>query len=526
MEIKEQRNANPTCVWLIGGSDSSGGAGLQADIAVLQDLSIPSCSIVTAITAQSHTHFFSLKAISTDLLNEQWQAAWDSSPPTVIKIGALVNDHQIKWLASKLSALRESNINSPCVIYDPVMMTSSRSVLITHEAVTTIESYLLPNVDVVTPNAHEYKQLNWDQYHSWLVQKGGHEASEPAYSQQIANDLIYINKELIASLSAPKIDVDCRGTGCTFATSLAAFYCHQLIENRSLTSALKEAFVLAKAYVYQGLKKAYGDKPVNKESKIPKKLPKLGWPLRPQSFPKLYAPPIVQENEQGAFPPVNWSNAPIFYPVVDRLDLLESCLKAEVPVVQLRIKTLDEQKRRSLIQMGCKLAQHSNSKLFINDDWQAAIEFGAYGVHLGQEDLIKANLNAILVSKIRLGISTHGYWELLKALAYKPSYVAIGSVFHTTTKDMSGQIQGLQQLKRLQRLCGATPSIAIGGINTSNAADVLNTGVQGVAVVRAVTEADDTPKTLTAWLDQFRSFQSSAEPSLKIKNHSLAGSLS
>ena len=89
-----------------------------------------------------------------------------------------------------------------------------------------------------------------------------------------------------------------------------------------------------------------------------------------------------------------------------------------------------------------------------------------------------ANLLAIQNAGLRLGISTHGHYELLKMHQLKPSYLAIGAIFPTKTKNMTGQIQGLAALKQLLPLLEGTPVTAIGGISIERAEHVLATGYQ------------------------------------------------
>ncbi|MFT6692802.1 MAG: hydroxymethylpyrimidine kinase/phosphomethylpyrimidine kinase/thiamine-phosphate diphosphorylase, partial [Colwellia sp.] len=124
-----------------------------------------------------------------------------------------------------------------------------------------------------------------------------------------------------------------------------------------------------------------------------------------------------------------------------------------------------------------------------------AIKHGAYGVHIGQEDLQDADLSTIQQSGIRLGISTHGCYEFLLAQQLQPSYLAIGAIFSTKTKDMTGQIQGLDNLRQVlalrpEKIRLQTPVVAIGGINLERAAEVVATGVESIAVVTALTEAE------------------------------------
>ena len=135
--------------------------------------------------------------------------------------------------------------------------------------------------------------------------------------------------------------------------------------------------------------------------------------------------------------------------------------------------------------------QNSATQLFINDHWREAIAAGAYGIHLGQEDMDTADLAAIAAAGLRLGLSTHSVAELDRALSVHPSYVASGAIFPTTTKQMPTAPQGLDKLREYVRQARGTPVVAIGGIDLNNAEDVLATGVSSLAVVRAVTEAEN-----------------------------------
>lgn len=146
-----------------------------------------------------------------------------------------------------------------------------------------------------------------------------------------------------------------------------------------------------------------------------------------------------------------------------------------------------------------ELGRAFDAQVFINDHWQLALRYGAYGVHLGQEDLAGADLQALQQQGIALGISTHGYYELLRAMALKPSYIALGHVFATPTKAMKSSPQGLDKLTHYAALARPFPTVAIGGIDLSNAGAVYGCGVDSVAVVRAISEADDLPARVEAF---------------------------
>lgn len=189
------------------------------------------------------------------------------------------------------------------------------------------------------------------------------------------------------------------------------------------------------------------------------------------------------------------------YAVVPTAERVEILVKLGVPTVQLRNKTDTGAALREQVRRAVAATHQGNTRLFINDYWQLAIDAGAYGVHLGQEDLENADLIAIQQASLRLGVSTHGTAELDRALAIRPSYVALGAVFATTTKTMPTAPQGLEKLAGYVRQAGSTPTVAIGGIDLGNVAAVLATGVGSVAVVRAITEATDVPQAVRRLLD-------------------------
>jgi len=178
--------------------------------------------------------------------------------------------------------------------------------------------------------------------------------------------------------------------------------------------------------------------------------------------------------------------------------------KAGVPTVQLRFKSDDKAAVAKEVAASVKATQGTNTLLFINDHWEEAIAAGAYGVHLGQEDMQEAPLEKIRSAGLRLGLSTHGYKEMLLADRYSPSYIALGAVFPTTLKRMVTEPQGLGRLERYAQLMQNYPLVAIGGIDLERLPAVVKTGVGSVAVVRAITESESPEATATAFQQVIR----------------------
>ncbi|MBW3106592.1 thiamine phosphate synthase [Providencia rettgeri] len=179
------------------------------------------------------------------------------------------------------------------------------------------------------------------------------------------------------------------------------------------------------------------------------------------------------------------------YPVVDSVEWIERLLNAGVSTIQLRIKDKSDADVRDDIQQAIALGKKHNARLFINDYWRLAVELGAYGVHLGQEDLETTDLLAIHQAGLRLGISTHDEHELAIAKSVRPSYIAMGHIFPTQTKEMPSSPQGLETLKTMVEATPDYPTVAIGGISIDKVPAVLATGVGSVALVSAITKADD-----------------------------------
>lgn len=180
------------------------------------------------------------------------------------------------------------------------------------------------------------------------------------------------------------------------------------------------------------------------------------------------------------------------YPVVDTVEWIARLLEASVKTLQLRVKDLPDEEVEPAIIEAIALGKKYQARLFINDYWRLAVKHQAYGVHLGQEDLDTADLQAIYQAGLRLGVSTHDDAELARAVAVNPSYIALGHIFPTQTKDMPSAPQGLAELTRhIKQLDGSFPTVAIGGISIERAPSVLDCGVGSIAVVSAITQAAD-----------------------------------
>ena len=207
------------------------------------------------------------------------------------------------------------------------------------------------------------------------------------------------------------------------------------------------------------------------------------WPCTPEDFG------IAPSPRTHAFPAC--PQALGLYAVLPTAQWVGRMAQAGVPTVQLRFKSDDTHAIRQEVRAAVRAVEGTSAKLFINDHWHIAIEEGAYGVHLGQEDMEEAPIDQLRLAGLRLGLSTHGYAEMLRADAFSPSYLALGAVFPTTLKRMQTAPQGTARLYAYAKLMQHSPLVAIGGIDEARFPIVMQSGVGSIAVVRAITEAAD-----------------------------------
>ncbi len=229
----------------------------------------------------------------------------------------------------------------------------------------------------------------------------------------------------------------------------------------------------------------------------------LAWPTRFDALPRVLEPALPCPTAADlAFAPCPTQLG--IYAVVPDAEWVARLVALKVPTVQLRFKSDDAQAVADQVRRAEAAARGSATRLFINDHWQVALDVhasmpnsGIYGIHLGQEDIDDADLVAIRSAGLRLGISTHGFAEMLRVAPLNPSYLALGAVFATPTKTMPTVPQGLGRLfayaAAMRTRVPAPPLVAIGGIDLAAMPRVLESGMGCVAVVRAITQADDVP---------------------------------
>lgn len=238
----------------IAGSDSGGGAGIQADLKTFSALGVYGASAITAVTAQNTEQVTRVMELPADIVAAQIDAVIGDIGADVVKTGMLANVEIVEIVAGKV---REHGLR-PLVV-DPVMVAKSGDRLLREDAVCALRERLLPVATVVTPNLPEAEILlgrelpTWEDMRegakeivSWgaeaVVIKGGHREGP-------ATDLFYDGHEF-HSFTATRVDTTSgHGTGCTFASAIAAAL--------AKGSGPRGAVAMAKAYVTKALQSAY-----------------------------------------------------------------------------------------------------------------------------------------------------------------------------------------------------------------------------------------------------------------------------
>lgn len=211
----------------IAGSDSSGGAGIQADIKTMTLNGVYAESAITALTAQNTTGVLSVLDSSPQFLKDQLDMIFDDIYPDSVKIGMVSNSDLILVIAEKLKEKKAKNI-----VIDPVMVATSGAKLLKDEAINVLTNELLPLADLITPNIPEGEILSGirindekdmqkagkiisEKYNCACLLKGGHKIND-------ANDYLYENKKGVWFKGKRIKNENTHGTGCTLSSAIAA----------------------------------------------------------------------------------------------------------------------------------------------------------------------------------------------------------------------------------------------------------------------------------------------------------------
>jgi hydroxymethylpyrimidine/phosphomethylpyrimidine kinase len=244
-------------VLIVGGVDSSGGAGLSRDVQTLTHFGVEACCVVTAITAQTQQALLGMTAVSNAMLRQQLHGALATGAVAAIKIGALISAEQIATIAAYLA-----DYASIPIVLDPVLVTSSGGQFLDSSGIAALRTLLIPRVTLLTPNLPEAAALlntaiantaaKIRQQATALLAlgstavllKGGHATGAESIDWLVSN-----SEQPFLCLASQRLPVSLRGTGCRLSSAIAA--------GLALQMPLAQACALAHDYVQQRLREAY-----------------------------------------------------------------------------------------------------------------------------------------------------------------------------------------------------------------------------------------------------------------------------
>lgn len=515
---------------VICASDSRGGAGLQAALAQAALIECECRTVLTSVTVQSHEGVEHAEAVSCSLVRQQFESALKDGLPNVVLIGWLPPDPAMIGLIRELLTELRSRTGVQ-IVWDPVLKSTLGHLPAHHTELMS----LLPLVSVITPSLCEARALcsvvnddhqanatlNADSAArqlqklgaSTVVITGGDIAGDEhqkawAENDETENDgtendaltchqdagcwitdRVYSRRDegipetgvlTEFAMHQRRVSASAHGTGSHFSAAVAA---HLSVGERLYDALLKGA-----AATRQALLNASGCERFDYGNAQARALPEDGdvWPIVTNIVSSIVSDQTSQSigrrsNEQAAFAPYK----PGLYALTDSVEHAKILIRQGIDTLQWRVKDSRPDYREQTLEV-LNFCREAGVGFWLNDDWRLALDIHPDGVHLGQEDLLDADIPALRASGVGLGISTHTDWEIARARSFEPSYIAFGPVFPPLSKKLKYPPLGIDRLTAWSKRYKAWPRTCIGGIVPANVAAVAATGVGSFALVTCI----------------------------------------
>ena len=520
----------PPVVLTIAVSDSSAGAGIQADLKAIAATGGYGASVITAITAQNTRAVTAAAEVGLDLIRAQIDAVFSDLSVAAVKTGMLSSRPVIETVAV---ALRD--YHPPHYVLDPVMISKTGFPLLRADAVDALRQALLPLATLVTPNVHEARALTGiavetpgeaeaagrrlvEAGAAAVLVKGGHLREGPATD-------VLVTREGVRVFAGDFIEArHTHGTGCTYSAAIATYLARGL--------GLIEAIARAKTYITEAIRgglaighgvgptdhffflrrrdghrwlrrlrvdvgKAQSDGPngqgrgrsaltwwgglgVERQAALP---PSLGEGWRTASVREVGRLHVItDETLQGRF---------------SHVELARRAAAGGADVVQFREKRAWT--TRELVHtardMVTALAEMP-ARLVVDDRVDVTLAAGADAVHLGRDDLDAALARRLLGQGALIGGTANSVEEARRVAGTAVDYLGVGPVFGTRSKANPAPTLGLDGLAAIVQAVD-TPVIAIGSVTAERVLEILRAGAYGVAVLSGIVCRSD-PTAATA----------------------------
>jgi hydroxymethylpyrimidine kinase/phosphomethylpyrimidine kinase/thiamine-phosphate diphosphorylase len=498
-------------VLTIAGSDSGGGAGVQASLRTFAALGAFGASVVTAITAQNSTGVSGVWPVSPAQLAAQLEAVGADFALHAVQIGMLGSAAAVDAVADFLVRFRP-----PHVVLDPVLASTGGTLLLDDAGQARLIGRLLPLVDLVTPNLPEASALSgliieddvgmaaagrWflEQGARAVLVKGGHSQIDPRdLLLQAGEPPLWIEGKRVQVFRRSGVQVFRRsavrvseveggsgvhGTGCVLAAAIAA----RLAQGRDLAAAVGDA----KRFVEAAIRGAA--------------TPGRGRPsAEPMAGAALFAPAGSERHTarlaglQGLYVVTDST----LRPDRDAAAVAAAASAGGACAVQLRERRLATPALLTLARELAARAAAANVLFLVNDRVDIALAAGADGAHVGPDDLPPADARRLLGPDRLLGVSV-GTVEEAHAAAPHASYFGVGPIFGSRTKSDAGPAVTPARIAEIRAAVPEIPVVAIGGIDAGNIATVAAAGAAAAAVVSAVVTAPDMTAAVRDLVERF-----------------------
>lgn len=448
----------------IGGSDSAGCSGIQADIKAISAFNLHAACVLTSVTAQNTQAVIHNQRLETDTVRSQLEAIVSDLSVGAIKIGLLGNASVIRTIAEVVDKHALSKIP---IIVDPVISSSTGQLLLDPQAQQELLLQLLPCATLFTPNCDEAQILTGIDIQTIddainagrsllasgcgaILIKGGHFTFAPT------TDVLVLPDQVI-TFPAKKIPTaNTRGTGCSLASAIAACMATEI--------PLVESIRAAKNFVRRSIAAGYS------VGSGPGPIDSLHW----QRYP------ILPKVALGRFHAITDQNLQTTY---SHLEVAKLALEGGADVIQYRDKAnLTSAQRIEVATELSHLCKAHKANLIINDRTDIARSTSAAGVHLGKNDLSPTVARHILGPNAYIGKTANSYEEALAAEQLPIDYLGVGPIFKTTSKSNAPAPLGLATLEKIAKQV-TKPIIAIGGIEPELVGSVIEAGAYGIAIL-------------------------------------------
>ncbi|KAJ4833049.1 hypothetical protein Tsubulata_001018 [Turnera subulata] len=434
-------------VLTVAGSDSGGGAGIQADLKTCAARGVYCSTVITAVTAQNTVGVQDVHVLPEDSVAEQLRSVLSDMKVDVVKTGMIPSIGMVRVLRRSLSEFPAA------LVVDPVMVSTSGDSLIASSVINEFREELFQMADIVTPNLL-----------TCVLQQN--------------NCTRWVHGKEYYELCSPRINTrNTHGSGCTLASCIAA----ELAKGFPMLSAVKAA----KRYIRTTLEYSKDILIGNGRQGPFDHLLKLKSGFYPSSRQPEFNPRdlfLYAVTDSGMNK--KWDRT--------MQDAVKEAIEGGATIIQLREKNAGTLEFLETAKACLEICRFHGVPLLINDHIDIALACNADGVHVGQSDMPARLARNLLGPDKIIGVSCRTAEQAQQACIDGADYIGCGAVYSTATKPDSSTI-GLEGLKSVC-LASKLPVVAIGGINASTARSVMEIGVpnlEGVAVVSAIFDKEN-----------------------------------